>query len=93
MPRPAGPAPAAVADQLRNVGIEASVLALDPVALYTDTLVRQNSSLLHSWRPADDTPRLVAYSRRGDVVLADGMAGAGERDAAVAGQRRYRVRR
>ena len=45
------------------------------------------------WRAADDDPRLFAYSRRGDVVLADGIAVAGDLNAALAGQRRYRVRR
>lgn len=45
------------------------------------------------WRAAEDDPRLFAYSRRGDVVLADGIAVAGDLNAALAGQRRYRVRR
>jgi ABC-type transport system substrate-binding protein len=40
------------ADQLRNVGIAATVLALDPVALYRDALVNNRVDALVGWREA-----------------------------------------
>src|SRR6202035_2864844 len=40
------------ADQLRNVGIAATVLALDPVALYRDALVNDRVDALVGWREA-----------------------------------------
>ncbi|TFV55524.1 ABC transporter family substrate-binding protein [Mycobacterium sp. PS03-16] len=40
------------ADQLRNVGIEASVLALDPVALYGEALAENRVDAVVGWRQA-----------------------------------------
>src|SRR6201992_181697 len=40
------------ADQLRNVGIAATVLALDPVAMYRDALVNDLVDALVGWREA-----------------------------------------
>jgi ABC-type transport system substrate-binding protein len=40
------------ADQLRNVGIAATVLALDPVAMYRDALVNNRVDALVGWREA-----------------------------------------
>src|ERR1700738_2572086 len=40
------------ADQLRNVGIAATVLALDPVAMYRDALVNDRVDALVGWREA-----------------------------------------
>ena len=40
------------ADQLRNVGIAATVLALDPVAMYRDALVNDRVDALVAWREA-----------------------------------------
>jgi ABC-type transport system substrate-binding protein len=40
------------ADQLRNVGIEATVLALDPVAMYRDALVNNRVDALVGWSEA-----------------------------------------
>ena len=40
------------ADQLRNVGIEASVLAMDPVALYGDALAQNRVDAVVGWHQA-----------------------------------------
>jgi ABC-type transport system substrate-binding protein len=49
------------ADQLRNVGIAATVLALDPVALYRDALVNNRVDALVGWREAGgNLPTLLA---------------------------------
>jgi ABC-type transport system substrate-binding protein len=49
------------ADQLRNVGIAATVLALDPVALYRDALVNNQVDALVGWSEAGgNLPTLLA---------------------------------
>lgn len=57
------------ADQLRNVGIGATVLALDPVQLYGDALVNNKVDAIVGWRRAGgDLPTLLA-SRYGCAAL------------------------
>lgn len=56
------------ADQLRNVGIDASVLALDPVALYGDALTNNRVDAVVGWHQAGETwppasPRATAAAR------------------------------
>ncbi len=57
------------ADQLRNVGIAATVLALDPVKLYRDALANNEVDAVVGWRQAGgDLPTLLA-SRYGCTAL------------------------
>jgi ABC-type transport system substrate-binding protein len=51
------------ADQLRNVGISATVLALDPVALYRDALVNNRVDALVGWREAGGNLATLLASR------------------------------
>src|SRR6202034_2468521 len=51
------------ADQLRNVGIAATVLALDPVALYRDALVNDRVDALVGWREAGGNLATLLASR------------------------------
>jgi ABC-type transport system substrate-binding protein len=51
------------ADQLRNVGIAATILALDPVALYRDAFVNNRVDALVGWREAGGNLATVLASR------------------------------
>ncbi len=51
------------ADQLRNVGIAATVLGLDPVALYRDALVNNRVDALVGWREAGGNLATLLASR------------------------------
>jgi ABC-type transport system substrate-binding protein len=51
------------ADQLRNVGIAATVLALDPVALYRDALVNNQVDAIVGWRQAGGNLATLLASR------------------------------
>jgi ABC-type transport system substrate-binding protein len=51
------------ADQLRNVGIDASVLALDPVALYRDALLNNRVDALVGWSQAGGNLATLLASR------------------------------
>jgi ABC-type transport system substrate-binding protein len=57
------------ADQLRNVGIDASVLALDPVALYGDALVNNRVDAVVGWRRAGGDLATALASRFGCPAL------------------------
>jgi ABC-type transport system substrate-binding protein len=57
------------ADQLRNVGIAATVLALDPVALYRDALVNNRVDALVGWRQAGGNLATLLASRYGCPAL------------------------
>lgn len=57
------------ADQLRNVGIEASVLALDPVALYGDALLNGRVDAVVGWHQAGGDLATVLASRYGCPAL------------------------
>jgi ABC-type transport system substrate-binding protein len=51
------------ADQLRNVGIDATVLALDPVALYRDALLNNRVDALVGWSQAGGNLATLLASR------------------------------
>ena len=51
------------ADQLRNVGIDATVLALDPVALYREALVNDRVDALVGWSEAGGNLATLLASR------------------------------
>lgn len=51
------------ADQLRNAGIAATVLALDPVALYRDALVNNRVDAIVGWREAGGNLATLLASR------------------------------
>lgn len=53
------------ADQLRNVGIAASVLALDPAALYRDALDNHRVDAIVGWRQAGGNLATLLASRYG----------------------------
>ena len=53
------------ADQLRNVGIDASVSALDPVALYGDALVNNRVDAIMGWHAAGGDLATSLASRYG----------------------------
>ncbi|OBK13850.1 ABC transporter family substrate-binding protein [Mycobacterium asiaticum] len=57
------------ADQLRNVGIAASVLALDPVTLYRDALKNHQVDALVGWRQAGGNLATALASRFGCPAL------------------------
>ena len=57
------------ADQLRNVGIEASVLALDPVALYGDALAQNRVDAIVGWHQAGGDLATALASRYGCRAL------------------------
>lgn len=57
------------ADQLRNVGIAASVLALDPVALYGDALVNNRVDAVVGWHQAGGDLATALSSRYGCPAL------------------------
>ncbi|OFB36773.1 monoacyl phosphatidylinositol tetramannoside-binding protein [Mycolicibacterium sp. (ex Dasyatis americana)] len=57
------------ADQLRNVGIDASVLALDPVALYGDALTNNRVDAVVGWRQAGGDLATSLASRYGCRAL------------------------
>ncbi len=57
------------ADQLRNVGIAASVAALDPVALYGDALVNNRVDAVVGWRQAGGDLATALASRFGCPAL------------------------
>ncbi|MGV0811714.1 ABC transporter family substrate-binding protein [Mycolicibacterium boenickei] len=57
------------ADQLRNVGIEASVLALDPVVLYGDALTNNRVDAVVGWHQAGGDLATSLASRYGCRAL------------------------
>ncbi len=57
------------ADQLRNVGIEASVLALDPVVLYGDALAQNRVDAIVGWHQAGGDLGTALSSRYGCRAL------------------------
>jgi ABC-type transport system substrate-binding protein len=57
------------ADQLRNVGIEASVLALDPVTLYSDALTNNRVDAVVGWHAAGGDLATSLSSRYGCPAL------------------------
>ncbi|WKG06702.1 ABC transporter family substrate-binding protein [Mycolicibacterium sp. HK-90] len=57
------------ADQLRNVGIEASVLALDPVVLYSDALTNNRVDAVVGWHQAGGDLATSLASRYGCRAL------------------------
>jgi ABC-type transport system substrate-binding protein len=57
------------ADQLRNVGITASVAALDPVALYGDALVNNRVDAVVGWHQAGGDLATSLASRYGCLAL------------------------
>jgi ABC-type transport system substrate-binding protein len=57
------------ADQLRNVGIAASVTALDPVALYGDALINNRVDAVVSWHQAGGDLATALASRYGCPAL------------------------
>jgi ABC-type transport system substrate-binding protein len=57
------------ADQLRNVGIAATVLALDPVALYRDALINNRVDAVVGWHQAGGTLATLLASRYGCPAL------------------------
>lgn len=57
------------ADQLRNVGIDASVLALDPVVLYGDALTNNRVDAVVGWRQAGGDLATSLASRYGCRAL------------------------
>ena len=57
------------ADQLRNAGIEASVLALDPVLLYGDALANNRVDAVVGWRQAGGDLATALASRYGCRAL------------------------
>jgi len=58
-----------VADQLRNVGIAASVLALDPVSLYHDALDNNRVDAIVGWHRAGGNLATLLASRYGCPAL------------------------
>lgn len=57
------------ADQLRNVGIAASVSALDPVALYSDAMVNNSIDAVVGWHSAGGDLATALASRYGCPAL------------------------
>lgn len=57
------------ADQLRNVGIAATVLALDPVKLYRDALVNDQVDAVVGWQQAGGDLATILASRYGCSAL------------------------
>jgi ABC-type transport system substrate-binding protein len=57
------------ADQLRNAGIAATVLALDPVTLYRDALVNNQVDAIVGWRQAGGNLATLLASRYGCPAL------------------------
>ncbi|MGB9227444.1 ABC transporter family substrate-binding protein [Mycobacterium sp.] len=57
------------ADQLRNVGIAASVLALDPVTLYRDALTNNQVDAIVGWHQAGGNLATLMASRYGCPAL------------------------
>jgi ABC-type transport system substrate-binding protein len=57
------------ADQLRNVGIAASVAALDPVTLYGEALVNNQVDAVVGWHPAGGDLATTLASRYGCPAL------------------------
>ena len=57
------------ADQLRNVGIEASVLALDPVVLYGDAVAQNRVDAIVGWHQAGGDLATALSSRYGCRAL------------------------
>ncbi|HEU4363276.1 MAG TPA: ABC transporter family substrate-binding protein [Mycobacterium sp.] len=57
------------ADQLRNVGIAATVLALDPVKLYRDALVNNTVDAIVGWQQAGGDLATLLTSRYGCSAL------------------------
>jgi ABC-type transport system substrate-binding protein len=57
------------ADQLRNAGIAASVLALDPVVLYRDALISNRVDAVVGWHQAGGNLATVLASRYGCPAL------------------------
>jgi ABC-type transport system substrate-binding protein len=57
------------ADQLRNVGIEASVLAMDPVALYGEALAQNRLDAVIGWHQAGGDLATALASRYGCRAL------------------------
>jgi ABC-type transport system substrate-binding protein len=58
------------ADQLRNVGIAATVLPLDPVKLYREALVAHQVDAIVGWQQAGGDLATLLASRYGCVALA-----------------------
>ncbi|WP_173842222.1 ABC transporter family substrate-binding protein [Mycobacterium terramassiliense] len=57
------------ADQLRNVGIDATVLALDPVTLYRDALTNNQVDAIVGWHQAGGNLATLLASRYGCPAL------------------------
>jgi ABC-type transport system substrate-binding protein len=57
------------ADQLRNVGIDATVLALDPVTLYRDALTNNQVDAIVGWHRAGGNLATLLASRYGCPAL------------------------
>ncbi|MCV7088718.1 ABC transporter family substrate-binding protein, partial [Mycobacterium interjectum] len=57
------------ADQLRNVGIDATVLALDPVTLYRDALTSNQVDAIVGWHQAGGNLATLLASRYGCPAL------------------------
>ncbi|WP_343599119.1 ABC transporter family substrate-binding protein [Mycobacterium sp.] len=57
------------ADQLRNAGFAATVLAMDPVVLYRDALVNNQVDAVVGWRPAGGSLATLLASRYGCPAL------------------------
>ncbi|MEB3050877.1 ABC transporter substrate-binding protein [Mycolicibacter sp. MYC123] len=57
------------ADQLRNVGIAATVLALDPVKLYREAMLTNQVDAIVGWQPAGGDLATLLASRYGCVAL------------------------
>ena len=64
------------ADQLRNVGIAATVLALDPVTLYRDALNNHQVDAIVGWHQAGGNLATLLASRYGCPALQTTPAGA-----------------
>ena len=64
------------ADQLRNVGIAATVLALDPVTLYRDALTNHQVDAIVGWHQAGGNLATLLASRYGCPALQTTPAGA-----------------
>ena len=57
------------ADQLRNVGIAVTVLALDPVKLYREAMLTNQVDAIVGWQPAGGDLATLLASRYGCVAL------------------------
>ena len=76
------------ADQLRNVGITASVSALDPVALYGDALANNRVDAVVGWHQAGGDLATALASRYGCPALEATPVSTGTDDVAAVDRRR-----